>query len=678
MKNKKRIKIFVIISLAMLSICLLRLVWLQLLSSSFYNDEITKLKLQRCKSLQLKTIRGKILDRNGCVLAVDRPQFKLCINYELSSVLDERIRKSRLTAGEDVQTDFENLQHIINTCSQFGVEPEKIKKRIVNINNRIWNLRSFMAWARNNPDKKILEKYNNKINSIPLSVAMADFENKFSENKRLELISRIVDIADLNKSWPLLELKTDDDIFAAQLEFLNTSGVEILPKAKRFYPYNSVAAQTIGWVGRPQESDKQLFADDKFANYLNDDVCGRNDGIEYVCETILRGRRGEIIYDIDRKIVSETQTQFGEDVRLTINIELQQKIENYLSDCKQNPNCKSPTSAVVIDVGTGEILALVSMPVFDLNRIRYDYGTIIADVNQPLRNRAINELYPPGSVVKPLILVAGLESGKINADEIISCPAQKAPRGWPNCWLHKKYSWLGHDDKWPNNASNAIKGSCNIYFSHLADRIKPAVLQNWLSKFGYGHEILDCRIQQRQLNQAAGIITSGRSKNVILPQEKRFFGIGQGNLRVTPIQVANSMATIARSGLSKSPVLLKKSKSENSTANTDIGISPQTLAVVRDGMSAVVNESGGTAYNEFIHANFAARDVKVYGKTGSTQNPKHAWFAGFAEDSKSRAIAIAVIVEGGQHGSSDAAPLARDIINFCIEAGHIGQNQFSD
>ncbi len=98
------------------------------------------------------------------------------------------------------------------------------------------------------------------------------------------------------------------------------------------------------------------------------------------------------------------------------------------------------------------------------------------------------------------------------------------------------------------------------------------------------------------------------------------------------------------------------------------------MTVIYDGMSAVVNENQGTANKQFgpYLSTLAEQDVKVYGKTGSTENPEHAWFAGFAADSGAGKIAIAVVVEGGQHGSSDAAPLARDIIQFCIEAEYIG------
>jgi penicillin-binding protein 2 len=155
------------------------------------------------------------------------------------------------------------------------------------------------------------------------------------------------------------------------------------------------------------------------------------------------------------------------------------------------------------------------------------------------------------------------------------------------------------------------------------------------------------------------------------------FGIGQGNLRTTPLQVANTMAAIARGGIYKTPNLFidpNNSSIEHQASDIEIDISPTNLQVVRDGMKAVVNEVGGTAYNEFDPADIQLQGITVYGKTGSTEKPENAWFAGFAEDSPGKGIAIAVLVEGGQHGSDDAAPLARDIIQFCIDANYLGQN----
>ena len=699
----KRVKIFVILIAVLLLVCIVRLTQMQLVSSSFYRDKITRLKLQEGGSRQLKTIRGRILDRNGEVLAGDEPEFQLCISYRLSRFMDERVRRAKLEKAarqdkaalaqanvlDELQSRIDDLELIIDKCVYFGLERAEIEDRIRTINDRTWNLRSFLAWVRSGPDPGILGKYNGQIASVPESEALADFEKKFpNEDERLLRIAEVDYIAEMDKSWPLLELETDDDIFTAQLEYLDIEGVSILPKAHRLYPYGSVGAQTIGWVGpATQKEDLELFEGDKLSRYLSDEVCGRDDGTEYVCETVLRGRRGQVVYDIDQELVNRTESEFGEDVTLTLDIGLQQRIEEYLADCSYNPNCQAPMAAVVIEVATNDILALVSMPVFDLNYVRRNYGAALRDANEPLRNRAINKQYPPGSVVKPLILIAGLESAKITADEIISCPAKKAPAGWPSCWLYNRFSWMGHDDKGPNYAHNAVKGSCNIYFSRLANRIEPLVLQGWLYAFGYGRKtplapaaVREAK-QKRDLRQAAGVISTSKPQEpitaleqlpVLAAGERRYFGIGQGNLRATPLQVANAMATIARGGLYRVPRLFIEDANDINSEPVNLNISAATLDVVRDGMRAVVNEPDGTAYNEFAPAGFARQGIEVFGKTGSTEAPDHAWFAGFAEHGEGRGIAIAVIVEGGQHGSADAGPLARDIIQFCVDAGYIG------
>lgn len=718
----KRVKIFIAFSVVLLAVCVARLAQMQLLGASGVQERIAELKRLRGQSTQLKTIRGRILDRKGCVLATDRAQFWVHINYSLSSFLDERVRQNLLdTANEQANPDkaiekakdlindrLEDLSRIINKCAAFkGVDPLEITAEIQRINDVVWNNRVFQAWRRAFPNSEVRETYPN-ISSVPLSVAVADFEAKEPDPvKRRELANK-VDILEMRQNWPLVELKTDDDIFAAQLEFIDTEGVQILPLEHRFYPYGAVAAQTIGWVGlATRQQDKEPLEDDRLLSYLDGEVCGREDGVEYVCEGILRGRRGEWVRDIDNQLVSETDTQPGDDVTLTLDVELQRRIEDYLAQVPRDPNWGAGMSAVVIDVGTGDILALVSVPVYDLNRVRYDYGELVADPAKPLINRAINKQYPPGSVVKPLILIAGLESGKVTPEEVISCPSQAPPEGWPRCLIFR-ISGVGHDIRWENNARNAIKGSCNVYFSHLADRIDPPVLQQWLYKFGYGHKSLGsveraedaqnsdsqsrsaARIPPRTFDQTSGTISSTIPRGdiqslddvpALRPGTRRQFGIGQGDLRVTPLQVANAMATLAREGVYMPPrIFHAKSAGDNrelvpQAAAIDLGIHLETLAVVYDGMSAVVNETSGTAHTPFqpFLATLTAEDVKVYGKTGSTEKPEHAWFAGFAQDRSARKIAFALVVEGGQGGASDAAPLVRNIIQFCIEAGYVGK-----
>ncbi|MHC4518593.1 MAG: peptidoglycan D,D-transpeptidase FtsI family protein [Planctomycetota bacterium] len=708
----KRVKVFIAASLLLLGIGVLRLVQMQLLADSSLQDEILALKRQRGRSKQLRTLRGQILDRNGKVLATDTPQFQIAVDYQLSRFWDQRVIEAKEllaqessddTALDDLRAEVAarraDLERIMQDCAAFGVSREYVEGQINSINDEFWNLRTFLAWYRSGPDPNLVAKYNGRINSIPRSEARAAFERRFPDGiERTKLIARVDDIRDMYESRALLDLRTEDDIFAAQLEFIDINDVDIVPEGRREYPYGSVAAQTIGWVGgATQDRDLALFEHDRLASYLPGEVCGRGPGVEYACEPILRGRRGELVRDIDGKLVRSTETEFGKDVQLTLDIELQRQIEEYLTDPTLNPNADANMAAAVIEIRTGDILALVSLPTYDLNRVRYDYGKLSVDPSEPLRNRAINKQYPPGSSVKPVILVAGLEMGVITPGEVISCPAARAPRGWPDCLIYRRYG-VGHDGRWTNNARNAIRGSCNIYFSHLADRLEPRDLQHWLYRFGYGHRLPlafphsdSTNSTPRGLRQASGLISSKRvasgtrigSVDDLPPLTKRerpLFGIGQGNLRVTPLQAANSFATLARGGRSIAPRLVLEPEPTTPTLSAelvDLQISPLTLQTVCNGMDAVVNAPGGTAHDAFGPSNMAQYGVKVYGKTGSTEDPEHACFAGFAEDSEGAQIAVALIVEGGQSGSRDAAPLARDVIQFCIQRGYVGTAETS-
>ena len=697
---EKRIKIFIALSFLFLVICIIRLGRIQLSPDSSIQDKIAELKLQMGKSIPLKTLRGKILDRKGRILATDEPRFELNISYDIASFLDERIIKAKMLLAEgaddpvaareklteEINHKNEVLQQIIEKCEHFGLTRAELGNKIENINNMIYIRRLSLAWRHNCSKFEFYQQNKNNLLSVRASDIIEDFEKYCpDEEQRLILIER-ADIVEMHRNRPLFDLNTDDDVFTAQFEFMNIDGVTIEPRAQRVYPYGCVAAQTIGWISPAMERDVELFEDDKFLMYLDGELSGRS-GVEYVCETTLRGRRGEIFYDIDGN-EHTTETEFGKDVQLTLDIELQKKIEDFLINYQYDPNCKPGKAAVVIDVVSGDIIALASIPTFDLNRIRTDYDRIVSDPNHSLINRTIYQAYPPGSSVKPIILIAGLETNAITPNTPISCPAHKPEEGWPQCWINRQYPYLGHDMQFEyeggNIARNAVRGSCNIYFSRLADRIETEKLQLWLYNFGYGRRILfpppslSDPNTQRNFLQAQGSISSSRAEQIIqspndLPplksSEKRYFGIGQGNLWATPLQATNAIAAIARKGIFQMPRLFIE---ETQPEITNLNLAASTINTIYDGMRAVIYEVNGTAYTAFRDSDFSSKDVTIYGKTGSTESPDNAWFAGFAKDSTGRAIAVAVVVEGGQHGSSDAAPLAGQIINFCIDSGYLG------
>lgn len=700
---EQRVKVFIGVSLALLLLCVFRLAQMQLLAEPAVREQIARMKERQGESRQLKTLRGKIFDRKGRVVATDRPRFRVYINYGLSCYLDDRVVLAKEVAAkqenaaasadktaEEVQEKRQTLDAVIHECSRFGASPEQIQAVIQVNNDKIWGYRTSVRWARSEYDPSLVARYGRRV-SVPLPEALKDLQRQFPDPCDLcRRIAEVDDIPEMTRKLALVELQTEDDVFAAQVEFREVADVNVLPTGHRYYPYGAAAAQTIGWVGpATQERDIRLFEEDRLASYLNDEVCGREDGVEYVCESILRGRRGELVYDIDDQLVRQTETQFGRDVQLTLDIELQKQIEAYMSDPEKNPDyCRAGMAAVVIEIGTGDILAMVSLPTYDLNMARYDYGKLANDANWPLINRTINHLYPPASVVKPLIALAGLEAGAITPEEPISCPARKQPQGWPNCLIVKQ--GVGHDNLWVNNARNALKGSCNVYFAHLADRIDPRLLQEWLFRFGYGRPIplvcpaaSDPVAASRSFRQAPGQIGSDLVSPYtdivsldqippLKPWHRRLFGIGHGNFRVTPLQVANAFATLARGGRYMMPRLFLR-PAQPPVESVDLQISPATLAPIYDGTSAVVNESGGSAYKPFQGSTLYARGVKIYGKTGSSEAPDNAWFAGYGEDRRGGRVAIAVVIEGGQRGGSDAGPLGRAILELCAAAGYLGE-----
>ena len=684
----RRLQVFIAILVVFVGLCIVRLSQMQLLPNSYYQEKIAE--LQKGKIQSLPTIRGRILDRKSPakVLAIDEPRFSICVNYPTICFADDRVKQAKIAAASkkteskkaiaEVEKDFRQgrvqLRDIIIKCSRFA-EPNEIEKEVQRINNKIWNLRTYLAWKRTCPDEIFEEFY-------------PDVDD------RLRIINK-VNLAEMrsDRFWRLIDLENEDQRVYAQLEFIDTNSIKIEARSHRIYPYNEVACQTIGWVGPCGAEDEKLFSDNPLLRYQPDELCGREDGAEFVCEAILRGRRGQILYNRDSEVIGREQTQFGKDVRLSIDIDLQKQIESSLADPEINEKYwQYPASAVVIDVATGQILALVSTPTFDLNTIREDYDDLPKGLNSPLINRALFNDYPPGSVFKPMVYIAAADAKKINADEVISCPSYQTKK--PRCWLYK--SGGCHDDRWYNNARNAIRGSCNVYFSELAKRLDPKHLQSWLFMFGFGRDILSgpafkdfsnnesySKLIQRKPRQQAGTIWSGLTRLkpksfedvlVLNKSELRYFGIGQGNARVTLLQVANAMAALARDGVFKFPVLYLNDFDIFNQPEYPLGISEEVMDVIRDGMRAVIEEDGGTAHTAFRNNDFAYKDIICYGKTGSTQLPATAWFAGFAQDNLGRAIAIAVLVEKGQSGGHDAAPLAREIIQYCVDAGYVGSN----
>jgi penicillin-binding protein 2 len=683
-----RLKIFIFLCISGLTVAVGRLLILQTRHVETARQELADLRVMPAQ--QRPTIRGKILDRSGQTLALDRPAFYLRISYDLTRYMDYRWREGRIRrairdnvtrqeAEERLARQWhkhmEDLNHAIDLANSLAdISEDEILAEINQINDRMWSSAQYIYWRRRNPQGT---------------------RSEFNEQRASLTPEKIVtiDLYEMHQKYPLIELKNHQDLLRAQTEIVNVNGLDIQPMTKRDYPFGSSACHLIGWVAPGQEDETELFSDDAYMRYLAGEVLGKS-GIEWIYEPVLRGRRGEVRYDRGGNLLERKEPQYGQNVTLTLDIALQQKIEKLLAD-KSMPHEGKISAAVVLDKNTNDILAMVSVPGYDLNSVRRDYMKLLKDenLNAPLRNRAIQTHYPPGSTAKPLVLIAGLEEGKVGPHEPISCSGYNIPTGgWPRCLLQREYG-IGHDNHFGaggNTPRNALRGSCNIYFSQVAHRLDSARLQYWLWQFGCGQNVFVMNPPaiageiplNRQFSQSCGSLIFGIQRRpadspadlTALPDyERKWWGIGQGNMRVTVLQVANALAAFTRDGVYKQPrLVIDPADPANERGQRRIRLSSSTIAVVRDGLKAVIYESHGTAQKQFKDSELFGRNMTVYGKTGSTENPYVAWFECFAEDNRGRGIIAVVMIEEGQRGAGEAAPLGHEILRYCNEAGYIG------
>ncbi len=463
-----------------------------------------------------------------------------------------------------------------------------------------------------------------------------------------------------------------------QLEFLEENrlrlpGLDIEMKPVREYPNGQLAAHLLGYLA--EVSDDEL-GDDAFKDYNPGDYTGKN-GIERNWEHDLHGVDGGRQIEVDARgrflrTVAETVPTVGNSVVLTIDSELQKAAEQAFGD--------KAGAAVAMDVNNGDILAFASNPSFDpalfTGRMSPEqWKSYIEDKRHPLENKALKGMYPPGSTFKIITAIAGLEEGVITPDTTINCGgAYTVGKTTFRCW--EKH---GHGSV---NLKRALKESCDVYFYQLGEKLGVDRIARYAKAFGFGAPLgigLD--------HEKGGLVPTSEWK------EKRFkkkwfrgetlpVAIGQGYVLATPVQLAAMTAAVANEGTIYRPHLVKRVVDPDGKVLKEFA--PQVLMktpgrgenfrAVKEGLLAVVNEPRGTGASARLY------EVKVAGKTGTSQVVKmrdsrggtpyeyrdHALFVAFAPYDKPE-IAVAVVVEHGEHGGSAAAPIAGRILRAYFE-----------
>ncbi|EGW22578.1 penicillin-binding protein 2 [Methylobacter tundripaludum] len=474
-------------------------------------------------------------------------------------------------------------------------------------------------------------------------------------------------------STPLLISMTDEELAKFAVVRPYFPGVDIQARLVRHYPYAELASHVVGYVGRINEAEMKSLP---IAEYRGSTHVGKI-GIENTYEAELHGKTGyaEIETNVQARAINTVNSvppTPGENLYLTLDIDLQKTAYDALDGFNG--------AVVAIDIKTGGVLVFASRPGFDPNPfvigIANDaYQALQSSENQPLYNRALRGLYPPGSTIKPFIGLAGLEYNAINAEHKLFCPGYYQ---LPNVSHHYR-DWKkgGHGSV---NMTEAITQSCDVYFYSLASMLGIDRMHDFLQHFGFGEKTgIDLSGEKPGLMPSREWKRSQRNQSWY-PGETLITGIGQGYLQVTPIQLAKATATLANKGKVVTPFLVKNTVGPDPTEPdvenppSNITIKPENINSIISAMVNVIHDPHGTAKGISKDINY-----QIAGKTGTAQvfNIKqdakynendidfklrdHALFISFApaDDPK---IAVAVIVENGGHGGSVAAPIAGQVI----------------
>ena len=479
------------------------------------------------------------------------------------------------------------------------------------------------------------------------------------------------------ESVPLRLNLNDEEVARLAVNLHDFEGVEINARLTRNYPLGAHAVHALGYVSRIDERDLSEVDETEYSGTTH---IGKL-GVEKFYEQELHGKVGFQQVEVNAngrtlRVLSETPPVQGNNLYLTIDSRLQRVAEQAFGD--------QTGAAVAIDPNNGEVLALVSMPVFDpnlfVNGISYaNYNQLRDSPDRPLFNRALSGQYPPGSTTKPFFAFAGLELGAVTAEHKVFCPGYyqlpKEPRKYRD-WKKEGHGYMDLD--------GAVTQSCDVYFYKLAYELTIDRMAAFMQQFGFGRKTGIDSTGERSGLMPTREWKRGAEGLPWFPGETLITGIGQGALLVTPLQLANSTAAFASWGTRFQPRLVKavekipqyeKVATSSNIAGRYEVVKPENWEHVHNAMVNVVHGLRGTA-----HRISRGLDYRVAGKTGTAQVfgiaqdeeydeeevqeklRDHALFVSYAPADAPR-IAVAVIVENGGHGSSVAAPIARLIMD---------------
>lgn len=587
---QRRAMVMLILVISLLSILIARMYQLQVVEHEIYTTLSDK---NRVQVQSVAPPRGLIYDRNGVLLAENRPVFSVTLVPERVGDMGQALAK----LGQLLSVSEEDL--------------ERFRRR--------------------------LQERRRPFQALPL---------------RYDL--------------------TEQEIARLAVHRHELPGVEVAAELVRYYPHGELTAHALGYVGRINRQELQRIDP---VNYAGTNYIGKS-GVERFYEKLLHGKVGYQNVETNARgrtlrVLERQNPVPGEDIELHMDLRMQ-RLAHQLLDGRRG-------AIVAIEPSTGGLLALASVPGFDANLFVTGIGVeayreLSHSRDKPLFNRALRGQYPPGSTLKPMLAVAGLDSGATTRDKTIWDPGyfqlKSGGRRWRG-WKRSGHGWV--------DLKAAVAQSCDIYFYEMAVEMGVDTIHTYLSQFGFGEDAtLDVS------GALSGLLPSRDWKRAVhsqpwYPGDSVNLGIGQGFMLATPLQLATATSVIANRGSWSEPRFLKGVSGDSSVedvlpqkSHQSITLkNPDTWEFVVEAMAEVMHGAKGTARRVGRGASY-----RMAGKTGTAQVfslaedeeydaeqirerlRDHAMFVGFAPVDNPR-IAVAVIVENGGSGSGTAAPVAR-------------------
>ena len=592
------------------------------------------------------------------VVFKSRVIFSAIIMLSITLVLIVRLFNLQIT-----KHDYYVKEALGNQMQNLPITP--IRGDILDRNGKILATNEFSYILTITPEKVI------NLNETLIGLEISDlitYEDIKKFNKNLSRFKKFHNIP--------IKFNLSESSVASFLLENQRPGVEVEPYFHRVYPYGESSAHLIGYVSSMSKTDKSIY--DK-KNYNGTNFVGKT-GIEKQYEKRLHGQSGlkQIERNVAGRIVNTkiiAPSIAGQDIYLNIDIDLQLKAESLLAG--------SRGVIALISVKDGSILSLVSTPSFNpnwfVNGISVErYNKLSNDKDLPLFDRSIKGLYPPGSTIKPMIALAGLELGNITIKDSTFCPGYYKLNNYSRKFNDWKRTGHGKVD-----VIEAIAQSCDVFFYDLAFNMGIDQIHNSLSFFQFGKKTgIDLP------GELGGILPSRDWKKINKDEpwyrgETLITGIGQGFMTASPLQLALATAAIANKGQLLVPQVLMHSQSKNGDLFEDQNLKSKQIPIKDiNNWELIIEAMKQTVYGKFGTAKRLNNKLKysLAGKTGTAQvfglDPEeeyiaedieeklrdHALFTGFApiEDPQ---VAIAIIVENAGSGSSKAAPLARELLD---------------